>query len=79
MSIKTQILNLEKKKNNYNEINTYRPDRKIYAINHRISYDKYLPQNSSSLCRRPVRRAICNGLVMAGLVVDPRTREIHTF
>ncbi len=50
-------------------------DLKIYAINHGISYDKYLPQNPSWLSRHI--NSICNDLVEAGLVIDPDIRREH--
>jgi hypothetical protein len=50
-------------------------DLKIYAINHGISYDKYLPQNPSWLSRHI--NSISNDLVEAGLVIDPDIRTGH--
>jgi hypothetical protein len=48
---------------------------KIYAINHGISYDKYLPQNPSWLSRHI--NSICNDLIEAGLRIDPDIQKEH--
>jgi energy-coupling factor transporter ATP-binding protein EcfA2 len=50
-------------------------DLRIYAVNHQIDYDKYLPQNPSWLSRNI--NSICNDLVEAGLIIDPDIRREH--
>jgi hypothetical protein len=50
-------------------------DLRIYAMNHGIDYDKYLPRNAEWLSRKI--NTICNDLVQAGLVIDPDIRREH--
>jgi hypothetical protein len=50
-------------------------DLRIHAINHGISYDKYLPQNPSWLSRHI--NSICNDLIEAGLVIEPDIQKEH--
>jgi hypothetical protein len=50
-------------------------DLRIYAMNHGIDYDKYLPRNAEWLSRKI--NSICNDLVQAGLVKEPDIRREH--
>ena len=50
-------------------------DLRIYAMNHGIDYDKYLPRNAEWLSRKI--NTICNDLVQAGLVIEPDIRREH--
>ena len=50
-------------------------DLRIYAMNHGIDYDKYLPRNAEWLSRKI--NTICNDLVQAGLVIEPDIKREH--
>jgi hypothetical protein len=50
-------------------------DLRIYAMNHGIDYDKFLPRNPEWLSRKI--NNICNDLVQAGLVIEPDIRREH--
>ena len=50
-------------------------DLRIYAMNHGIDYDKFLPRNPEWLSRKI--NSICNDLVQAGLIIEPDIRRDH--